>query len=417
MPMGSNALLAGEHFVAAAGFLVAGAIGLAWIAPELASGAYPSPRVAGVTHLFTLGWLTTAIFGAFYQLLPVALDAPIRVPRMGHASFAALVPGVALLAAGVVTGSVPLHHAGIALVGGAIVLATINIGWSLAHARRRDETWAAVVIALTMLCSTLVLGIVLLHNLHTGFLAAARIRVLATHLHVALVGWVLVTIVGMSHRLLPMFLLAHGTDTRWTRRALALLASGVVTLAAGLTVQIAPLAWIGVALLECGVAAFLVQARGCFRARLRRRLDIGMRFAAVALCFLASAAALGPIVLAFGASSPRLGTAYVALGLLGGIVLYVAGYFYKIVPFLVWIARYHGRVGTGRLPAVADLYIARIAQIQLFTMSAGVVAITAGVLAGQSHCTRAGAALFLAGVLLFGVQGARLAMAPAEDAP
>jgi len=52
----------------------------------------------------------------------------------------------------------------------------------------------------------------------------------------------------------------------------------------------------------------------------------------------------------------------------------------------------------------------------LFTMSAGVVAVFTGVLAGQGHCTRAGAALFLVGVLLFGVQGARLATAPAEDA-
>jgi len=49
-------------------------------------------------------------------------------------------------------------------------------------------------------------------------------------------------------------------------------------------------------------------------------------------------------------------------------------------------------------------------------MSAGVVAVFTGVFAGQGHCTRAGAALFLVGVLLFGVQGARLATAPAEDA-
>ena len=414
--MGGNALLAGEHFAAAACFLIAGSIGLVVIAPELSIGAYPSPHVAGVTHLFTLGWLTTAIFGAFYQLLPVALDAPIRFPRLGHVSFAALVPGIASFAWGVMTSSTVLHHVGICLIAIGILVTTFNIGWSVARARRRDETWAAVVIALTMLCSTLVLGGVLLHNLHTGFLASARVRVLAIHLHVALVGWVLVTIVGMSHKLLPMFLLAHGIDMRWTRRALALLALGVITLATGLATGVAAVTWIGVALIEGGVVAFLVQARIFFRARIRRQLDVGMRFAAVGLCFLAAAASLGPFVLSFGASSPRLATAYVALGLLGGIVLYVAGYFYKIVPFLVWIARFHGRMGKGRVPAVADLYAARVAHIQLFTMSAGVVAVFTGVFAGQGHCTRAGAALFLVGVLLFGVQGARLATAPAEDA-
>jgi predicted Ser/Thr protein kinase len=39
-------------------------------------------------------------------------------------------------------------------------------------------------------------------------LAEARVRVLAAHLHIALVGWVLTMMVGVSHRLLPMFLLS-----------------------------------------------------------------------------------------------------------------------------------------------------------------------------------------------------------------
>ncbi|MHB1168585.1 MAG: hypothetical protein ACYC28_04815, partial [Longimicrobiales bacterium] len=63
--------LPGEHFTAALLFLVAGAFGLIAIAPALAMGAYVSPRVAGVTHLFTLGWITTSIMGALYQFLPV----------------------------------------------------------------------------------------------------------------------------------------------------------------------------------------------------------------------------------------------------------------------------------------------------------------------------------------------------------
>lgn len=416
MPLTGSAQLAGEHFIAAACFLLAGAIGLVWIAPELAIGAYPSPHVAGITHLFTLGWLTTTIFGAFYQLLPVALGAPIRSARLGHTSFATFVPGVALFAAGVGASSTPLHHAGIALVTIGIVTAVVNIGRSLAGARIRDITWTAVIIALVALSSTLVLGVVLLHNLHTGFLAAARVRVLATHLHVALVGWALVTIVGMAHRLLPMFLLAHGVDTRWTPRALALLVSGVVVLALGIDAQLTAVTWLGVALLEGGVVAFLIQARLFFRARIRPRIDAGMRFVATALCFLAIAAALGAFVPALGLAHPRLATAYVLVGLLGGIVLFVVGHFYKIVPFLVWIARFRGRMGKGHVPAVADLYSSRVALVQLVAMSAGVVALAAGALHGETHCVRAGASLFLAGVLLFAVQGVRLATTARTEA-
>ncbi|HWJ22108.1 MAG TPA: hypothetical protein VNS52_07125, partial [Gemmatimonadaceae bacterium] len=301
------------------------------------------------------------------------------------------------------------HHAGIALVAIGILLAAGNVAATLPLARARDVTWAAIALATSFLVSTLALGIVLLHNLHTGFIAEARVRVLATHLHVAIVGWALVMIVGVSHRLLPMFLLAHGADTRWTKRALALLATGVLALAIGLVARIALAAWLGALLLEGGVACFLWQARAFYRARVRRRIDVGMRFAAAALGFLAASALVGPALLAAGASHARLATAYVVLGLLGGIVLYVVGFFYKIVPLLAWTARYRDRMGHGPVPTVADMYSTRVAHAQLALMTLGVALLTAGIGAASAHVARCGAALFLVGVLLFASQIARVA--------
>ena len=129
-----------------------------------------------VTHLFTLGWLTMTIFGALNQLLPVALGAPIRSVEVGHASFWSFAPGVGLFAAGIATGSDSLRHAGMALVTAGILLGAGNVVATLARARVRDVTWAAVALGITFLLSTLALGLVLLHNLHTGFIADARVR-------------------------------------------------------------------------------------------------------------------------------------------------------------------------------------------------------------------------------------------------
>jgi len=191
-PVLTSLALVGEHFGAATLYLAAGALGLVWIAPELAIGAYPSSHVAAITHLFTLGWLTTMIFGALHQLLPVGLGAPMRSVRLGHLSFWCFAPGVGLFAAGVATHATMLNHGGIGLVGTGILLATGNVAATLPRARARHVDWAAMVIALCFLVSTLGVGVVLLHNLHTGFLAEARLRVLAVHIHVALVGWALV---------------------------------------------------------------------------------------------------------------------------------------------------------------------------------------------------------------------------------
>lgn len=410
MAAAGSVRLPGQHFAAATLYLLAGSIGLLWIGPELAAGAYLSPRVAGVTHLFTLGWLTTTIFGALTQVMPMALGAPLRWPRAAVVSFLTFVPGTGFLAGGVASSRLALLVPGVLLLITGILLALVNFAGTLLRAKPRDLTAAAIALALGFLASTLALGVVLVHNLHTGFIAGARLELLTIHLHVALVGWMLLTIVGVSHRLLPMFLLAHGADTRWARAAVVCLASGVVTLAAGLATQGPPLEWAGALLLVGGVGCFLRQARAFYRARVRRRLDPGLRFAATALGFLAVCAPLGIVVLAQGAGHPRLATLYVATGLLGGIVLYVIGFFYKIVPLLAWTACFHGRTGKEPVPAVARLYSARVAHVQLGLMAGGVALLGGGIGTGSVAGTRAGAILFLLGVLLFLTQLARVVL-------
>ena len=402
--------LAGEHFAAATLYLLAGALGLTWIAPELAAGAYLSPHVAAVTHLFTLGWITMTIFGALYQLLPVALGAPVRSTRAGHVSFWSFAPGVALFVAGVASGSTVLRHAGIALVGFGVILAVGNVAATLPRARTRDATWTAIALAITFLSSTLALGAILLHNLQTGFIAAARGRVLAAHLHVALIGWALMMIVGVSHRLLPMFLLAHGADTRWTRPSLAMLAAGVPVLATGIITQLVALSWTGIALIELGVACFIRQVFAFHRVRVKRRLDIGMLFAATALGFLAISAVLGPIAFAAGEGHGRLDTAYVTVGLLGGIVLFLVGFFYKIVPLLAWTARYRGRMGKERVPTVAETFSARVAHVQLVAMALAIALLGSGIAAGSVTIVRLGAVLFVLAVVLFASQLGRVTL-------
>lgn len=405
--------LPGEHFAAALLFLSIGAIGLIWIAPELSAGLYLSPHVAGVTHCFTLGWLSMTIFGAMYQLLPVALGVSIRSEAAGHVSFWMFAPGVALFASGVAFSSLLLRYVGIVLISAGILCLVVNVALSLRRVVTRDVIWAAVAISLSFLTLTLLLGALLAENLHMGFLGNWRIRVLATHLHVALLGWVLMMIVGISHRLLPMFLLAHNADTRWTRRALSLLAAGVLVLGCGLTVNhkipYLTLPWVGLVLVEGGIACFLIQATLFFRARKRPRLDAGLRHAATALVLLATTAALAPLVLISGVEHRNLDTAYVLLGLLGGLTLYVIGQFYKVVPFLAWMSRFRDDMGRKRVPTVAQLYSPRVAHTDLICFVVGITGMTIGVITGIESMVRIAAVLFAAGVALFVSQVIRVA--------
>lgn len=394
--------LPGSHFAAALAFLLLGAAGVAVVAPDLAAGSFLAPRVTGVTHLFTLGWITTSIMGALYQLLPVALDQAIRWPRVARATLALHVPGLLAFVAGLVEQRPALTAAGASLLATGLLAFAANLGATLARAPRRDMTWWALALAAFFLFLTVVVGWALAANLRWPYMGALRVAALATHIHIALVGWVLLVMVGVAQRLLPMFLLSHGADERMGKWAVGLLGSGTFLLFA---LHHAPGSWarrLPAGLILLGALAFLAQARAFYRTRHRPVVDPGMRLAAAGLAVLGAAAALGGFLTVTG-FAPRLATAYVA-ALVLGITLFVAAHYYKIVPFLIWLHRFGPVAGRRNVPKVAGLYSAAWAKGAGALLSGGVATVVLAVLAGSAPAARLGGVALLAGALVEAAQ-------------
>ncbi len=393
--------LVAHYFAAARIYLLAGSIGLVWIAPEITSGAFASPHVAGVTHLFTLGWLTMIIFGVSYQIVPRALRAIPSPAWIGQLGFWTFAPGVALFACGVASSSGTLRHAGIALVAPGILLTVVSLSLSVLRGTERDATRNAVLWALLFLFLALILGIILVSNLRSGFIGAARLRVLAAHMHLALVGWALMMIVGISHRILPTVLASTTTAKRWTGRAVQLLSMGLTALIAGLLMQMRSLTWAGVIVLECGMGCFLWQAIEYYRTRTRREPDVALRFVYTGLIFLALSAVLGPFVLVANATAQaKLATAYVLAGLLGGLIMTVMGHLHRVFPNFVRAARSTNRPASANPRRDTTLFSVGVARLQLGAMVSAVLFLLLGIASDTQGITLVGACLYLAGVLL-----------------
>jgi hypothetical protein len=396
--------LPGEHFAAALLFWLLGAAGLVWVAPELAQGLFPLPRVAAVTHLFTLGWITTTILGALYQFLPVALQTPIRSERAAHLTFALHVPGLLLFVAGLITGTNALLLAGAALFGTGLLVFVGNLAATLKRCSDHNLTWWSLACAALFLLLTVGLGVTLAGDMSGNYLGAARFLALAVHIHVAVAGWVLLVVVGVSYRLLPMFLLSHGASERPGWAALWLLASGVAVLFLHHHSPLPAVKWVAAGLLAAGLAAFVLQAVLFFRHRKKPVLDPGLRLAAAALAFLGAALVLAPFFLARGLAAPRLATAYVMALVLGGLSLFVAGHYYKILPFLMWYHRFGPLVGKQAVPRVADLYSARVGTVAAVLLVAGNLGLLVATLAGAVLLARPAAILFAAGAVVLAGQ-------------
>jgi hypothetical protein len=399
-------IVPGEHFAAGLVFLLFGAAGLVWVAGDLAGGAYLSPRVAGVTHLFTLGWITTSIMGALYQFLPVALGESIRSERLAHASCALHVPGLAGFVIGLVLVKPLLMLMGAATFATGILLFVGNLAATLHASKRRGVTWWALACAAFFLVITLIFGLALAGNLRWGYLGNERVSALGTHLHVAIAGWVLLVMVGVGHRLLPMFLLSHGAGDRFAKVAVALIAAGAGVLA---FLHHAPRLvsyWLPALLIASGCGAFLLQARSFYARRHRPVLDPGMRLAAVGLSILGLGVVLAaPVMLSL--ATARLMTAYVMAVLLG-ISLFVAAHYYKIVPFLVWYHRFGPLAGRQPVPRVNELYSSRLATVAAGALATGAAALIGGVALGSVVVARTGALMLAGGVTIETVQMLKL---------
>jgi hypothetical protein len=397
--------LTATHFGAALLFLVLGAAGLVWVAPSLAAGRYLLPQVVAVTHLFTLGWITTSMLGAFYQLYPVVLGTPMRWYALGHASLALYAPGLLLFVGGMLAGATLVMLAGAALFSAGLLLFLVNAVASLLRAPSRDLTWVALAAAFTFLLVTIVLGASLAGNLRWFYLGMNRLTALGVHMHVALGGWILLVVIAVGRKLLPMFLLSHDSEDRPGRVAAVLVMAGAGTLtlfhhAAGGAVS----RFAGV-LLAAGAVAFLAQVALYLRHSHRPGLDAGLRLAAAGMAFLAVSVALGAWALAGNFAVPRLNTAYGTAVVLGAFSLFVAGHYYKILPFLVWNHRYAHTVGRGRrVPKVADLYDMRTASAAAMLLISGTAVLVMAVLAGWPAAARGAAVVVAAGVAIEALQ-------------
>ena len=398
--------LVGEHFVTALFYFACGAIGLVVAAPDLAHGHFFLPRVVAVVHLFTLGWIVLSIFGALCQFLPVAVGRPLRSTTIAHVSFAAQALGVACLVVALIAGSRSLLLVGASALTLAFVSFGANLAITLAGARERGFTFWALAAATVSLVATPVYGLVLAFSLHVGGLED-RFGTIGEHAHIAIVGFVMIVMVGVAHRLMPMFLLTHGVTERPAWISLALLFGAASLLIVHHVGGVARLVAAG-ALGCAGVVAMIVQAALFFRHRKRRSIDPGMRLAAAGLVGLAIAVVLAPFALTRGMSDLRLLTTYFVV-LLGAISLFVAGHYYKIVPFLVWNHRFGPLLGKRKVPMVAELYSEKVALANVALLVSGLVGLAIGTYVGSELLARIAATVFAAGALLEVIVIARVA--------
>ena len=357
------------------------AAALAWlVAAEalMAAGfGYPAapfeaPETLVLVHIITIGWLSLLMCGALFQFVPVLVARPLYSDRLPLPTLACLLGGLIALLAGFLrmtteTGAsgAPFAIASI-LLGAGFALALWNLGRTLWAARPLPLPARFVVVGLFSLAATVLLGIVF--SLTLGGLATAAHAIEVTthglpiHVVAGLAGWLTFSAVGVSYRLLAMFMLAPELDGPGTRGAFYLGTAALAIAIPGGVAAICASGNVAVSLVAAslpGLAAAGLYGRDVvhlYRARKRRVIELNSRMAGVALAGLGATIATGIALLAAGAFVRHLGVvvflvAFAWLSTLGLAKLY------KIVAFVTWLECYGPVLGKTTTPRVQDLVV------------------------------------------------------------
>ena len=393
---------------------------LALMAAELlmvAGFGFPShpieaPETLVLVHLVAIGWLSLLMSGALLQFVPVLVAKPLVYSELPVVALALLVAGLAGLVvgflgrAGFSVGPMPWLPLGAVGLAAGFALNLWNLGGTLWSARPINLPARFVAVGLVSLVGVVTFGTIFSFALGGWTTNAALLRMTAEgiplHAALGLGGWLTFTAMGVSYRLLAMFMLAPEAEHRTSHIAfvtgvgaiLVLLIGGPACLLVFRQGVTHPLL-AALALATVSLCFYGHDIVGLYRTRKRQKIELNARMAAWALGGLGLANLLLLILTMLGEIDRRIGAAVFlfAFGWLTGLGL---AKLYKVVAFLTWLECYGPLLGKRSTPRVQDLVNEPRAMpwFWLYFASVGVASIAA--FAGAPLAFRIGALGMLA---------------------
>lgn len=394
-------------YFAGAHVSLAVALAVLVVMPDLPGAYHYHPRMIGLLHLLTLGWISGSILGAFYIVAPLALGMPFpaRVPdAIACASFWI---GTAGMVAGFWLGRFEVVGLASLFVIAALVSTGLRAAAGLGGARVPQAVALHVVLAFANVVVAGIGGTLLAIGRFDGGFGISPIALAAAHAHFAVIGWAVMMVVGLSYRLVPMFLPA-AMPTGWT------LALGAVFLEIGAVA----LAWafitgesllVGVVSVCAGLGTFVVHVRRILGTRRARPAGMeGRDWSSwqthVALLHLPVACALG-IWLASREVTDGWTWVYGGAGLLGFVAQMVVGIQGRLLPLHAWYRAMERRGGTPPDRSVHRLPVRGLALAVFLLWLGGVPVLVGGLGLQHTPSIATGAAALLAAVLLQVIHG------------
>ncbi len=365
-----------------------------------------NPLLLSITHLLALGWMTMVIFGALYQLIPVIMEVRLYSERFAIFSFILLGLGAILIAYSFWHFS---FHIMLFVGGSFVVVAVIffvaNVLITSYSSKKKNIERIFIITAAIWLLFTVLAGLTLAINYAFPFIGISHIELLKLHSHAGIAGWFIQLIIGVSSKLLPMFMVSHNLNTKKLTYAYFLINIGLILGVVSLFILWKYGVIISVIMVVLGIFSYLLFIFEAFKKRVKKQLDIGMKQSALSFMVLVIPLFL-ILSLLFDLDMLKnltlpLSVAYGSTIFIGFISSLIMGQTYKTLPFIMWLKVYRGRIGKVKLPLPKDLYNEKVAVAQLWLFAIGFLLLLTGISSSTNYLVSSGGMVLLLSVALY----------------
>ncbi len=391
---------------------IAAAIMMFFAAGDISS-TYMTPKVLSLAHVLILGWVTMIIFGALFQLIPVVMEVKLFSEKLAMASFISLGLGTPLMAYSFwvdFIGATHLMMTGGGLVITSVLMFVVNVAGSAMKTVNKTIENRFIVSSVVWLFLTVLLGLSIV--LFPQILAHGSFLI---HVHIGIIGWFMMLVVGVASTLMPMFFISHQLNKKYLEYAFWLIHGGLIMLVNTMFFDLGNYIRVlsGAAVL-LGFIFFFKYNLDAYKKRLRRNLDIGMKLSVLAFILFAMTLVFGSLS-AFGdiignQFTTQINMTYGISLIYGFLTALILGQMYKTLPFIVWLKLYQDKVGKFKTPLPADMHSEEAAQGHYFYFIGGFALLIIGVWLKESVLIQASAAFMLLTALLYGYNTYKILM-------
>jgi hypothetical protein len=388
--------------------------------PQAVAGFFYHSRMVAIVHLITIGWIAMSILGIAYIALPMTFGLACLARKGDYAAYALAVIGLT----GMVSHFWLAEFSGMAwsaaTAAAGIAYVVMRFTWTLSASNVPGGVKLHLYFACLNIVGAMTMGVLLGFDKIHQFLPGYVLSNVFAHAHLAAIGWVCMTVIGIAYRLLPMVMSA-ASPTGWTIYVSAiLLETGIV----GLFVSLVTRSELAPFCATLIIAGFAAAGAHVVRMLNSRRIPSGgnsrrafaIAHIATAGAWLLCACVCGVVLSVAPMTDMTLRGAllYGVFGLVGFLAQIIVGFELHLLPTAAacWALQGHDAVAAGTGFAANDLVL----SIVYCGWLAGVPGIGAGLFFNAPMVLAAGAWLLFGAVLLSAID-AVLIVRPSPQAP